>query len=252
MMSAINSTENPDTSDEAAIAGAVSLLAKAAQRDFASVKTQLKAAGFLCENLSLAPLLKTEPEILGPFQIGQLIAGKGVFMGPWQPKARNSRSLDKSFNVFAAPEDLTDASGRKLLLTFRGAARQVASLRNWHGHDGGTFENDAALYKALEYNSYKGEWFIPPRDLLIGTDVDGNGVANESLYHNKDKGALNGTFTSTASGSDYGHWYWSSTERRDGSSDVWTVKFSDGVVDWSLKYGLRLSCRPCRVEALTL
>ncbi len=51
-----------------------------------------------------------------------------------------------------------------------------------------------------------------------------------------------------ASGSDNANWYWSCTEHRDNSSNVWAVRFSDGDDNWNDKDNNRLSCRPCRVE----
>jgi len=51
-----------------------------------------------------------------------------------------------------------------------------------------------------------------------------------------------------ASGSDYGEYYWSSSEHRDNSDHVWNVRFTDGDDDWNHKDNQRLSCRPCREE----
>ena len=48
------------------------------------------------------------------------------------------------------------------------------------------------------------------------------------------------------------NWYWSCTEHRVNSSSVWLTRFSDGVGVWLTKDFLRLSCRPVRVEALSI
>ncbi len=217
------------------------------QKELANIETQLAAAGFQVVTY-VPPVKKLNNEVvLTPNQIGMMIEGKGVYMGTWEPKDRDDSNIGKTFNVFAAPEDLTDASGTKVLVTFNEAARQVTSLRNWHGHDGGNFANDTALYNALKNGTYNGEWFIPTRDLLCGKDLAGNKVRGDNLYDHRDTGDLKGTFT-TASGSANAHWYWSCTEPRGNSSDVWAVRFSDGDDDWSGKDIHRLSCRPCRVE----
>jgi hypothetical protein len=186
------------------------------------------------------------------YKIGQTVKGKGVFAGIWEPRDRQGNSLNKKFAVFAAPEDFTDSSGKKVLLTFKATADELAKRKNWHGHDGGNYKNDTALYKALKGGSYKGEWFIPTRDLLLGTDIDGNNVHEESLFKNRNEGDFAGTYTTKESSSDSANWYWSSSERRDYSEGVWVGRFSDGVDYWSLKDGNRLSCRPVRVEELTL
>ena len=49
----------------------------------------------------------------------------------------------------AAPQDLVDKAGGRLSLTFNDAVSHVAALRDWHGHDGGDFASDAALYDAV-------------------------------------------------------------------------------------------------------
>jgi hypothetical protein len=187
----------------------------------------------------LATLAGTKSQTVKPPQIGQTIAGKGVYIGQWQPKDRSGNSLGKRFNVFAAPEDLTDESGKKALLTFKDTAERMMALGNWHGHDGGDFANDTAVYTALKNGSYNGEWFIPTRDLL-----------SDNLYSNKDQGDLKGSFATSGSGLDV--WYWSCTERRDLQLGVWHVRFSDGNDGWLNRANGRLSCRPCRVEALTI
>jgi hypothetical protein len=248
-MSDFKPTLDTDTSDDSAIAGAVAVLTAAAQKNFPGVKARLKSAGF--EIARYAPPQQPKPGVSGIAAIGQLIAGKGIFVGAWEPRDRGGQSLDKIFDVFAAPEDLTDSSGRRALLTFKEAAAQVASLRNWNGHDGGDFNSDTELYKALGSNTYKGEWFIPTCDLLIGTDVDGRQVRAKGLHHNKNNGALKGTFTTGASGSVNPGWYWSCTERRDYPDGVLIVRFSDGDDGWDHKDDTRLSCRPCRVEAVS-
>jgi hypothetical protein len=237
-MSDFKPTLDTDTSDDSAIAGAVAVLTAAAQKNFPGVKARLKAAGF--EIARYAPPQQPKPGVSGIAAIGQLIAGKGIFVGPWEPKDRRGRSLGKILDVFAAPEDLTDSSGRKVLLTFRQAAAQVSSLRNWHGHDGANFNSDAELYKALESNTYKGEWFVPTRDLL-----------SEGLCRNKNEGDLKGTFATKPSGSDHALWYWSSTEPRGSADSVYAVDFTAGADGWDHKDNHRLSCRPCRVEVVS-
>ncbi len=56
-----------------------------------------------------------------------------------------------------------------------------------------------------------------------------------------------GGFT-TVSGSDYAHWFWSCTERKDSPSDVWNVRFTDGYGGWTDKDFDKLSSRLVRAE----
>jgi hypothetical protein len=185
-------------------------------------------------------------------QIGQTVEGKGIYMGVWEPKDREGKSLGKTFAVYAAPVDLTDASGRKLVATFKDTAKRMTALRNWHGHDGGDFANDAALYRGLADGTGIGKWFIPTRDLLTGTDLDGNKVQNDNLVAHKDK---LGEITTSREGCgyyDYPNYYWTLSEPRDNSYYVWCARLADGGGGWGIKDNGRQSCRPCRVEALTI
>jgi hypothetical protein len=185
-------------------------------------------------------------------QIGQTIDGKGIYMGVWEPKDRAGNSLNRKFAVYAAPEDLTDASGEKALLTFKDTAKRLTSLRNWHGADGGSFANDAALYTALKDGSAIGKWFIPTRDLLTGTDLDGNKVQNDYLVAHKDKLGEITTSREGCGSYDYPNYYWTLSEHRDTSDGVWCARLADGGGGWGTKDFARQSCRPCRVEALTI
>jgi hypothetical protein len=182
-------------------------------------------------------------------QPGQLIAGKGVFIGTWSPKDRDGNSLNKTFNLFAAPHDLgLDENGRgtKLVATYNKAAAHVAGLQDYHGYNGFNHNvsgqgkhvpPDEALYDALRNGSYNGEWFVPPKDVL-----------DDNLYQNKDKGDLSGTFVTSSSGSDHAHWYWSCTEHPDYWSSVCSVSFTDGDGVWDAKGLCKLSVRPVRAE----
>jgi hypothetical protein len=226
-----------ETPNKNSVAQAVAVLAGAARKDLSNVEAQLKAAGF--EIAGYAEPQQPKLEVFASARIGQSTAGKGVFVGAWALKDQNGRNPARIFDVFAAPEDLTDSSGRKALLPFKEAAAQVASLRNWHGHDGGDFENETVLCKALGKGVYKGEWFVPTHDFLI-----------EGLYPNKDQGDLKGTFAIKPSGSVNARWYWSSTEQRDLPDCMYVVDFTDGADGWVHKENYRLRCRPCRVEAV--
>ena len=171
-------------------------------------------------------------------EIGQMVKGKGVYVGAWEPKDCDDQSLGKTFDLYAAPQDVVDAQGKKILLTFNDAAAHVAGLNKWHGYDGADLRNDTAVYDAIREGRLEEleKWFIPTRDV-----VDAN------LYQNKDKGALKDTFTDKR-GSDGARWYWSCTEHPGYSSDVCSVDFTGGDVGWDVKDDFKLSTRPVRAE----
>jgi len=198
------------------------------------------------------PSADAAPEIVvsSPLVLGRLVPGKGIYTGTWEPKDRDGRPIGQTFNVFAAPTDLTDSSGKKAVLTYNDAVKELGHLRNWHGHDGGTFKNDTALYEALKNGTVPDQWFTATRELLCGKDVDGNDVRTEHLLGLHDKGDFKGTFNTTQGSGDnkYHNWYLSCTEHRDDRAIVWATRLPDGDADWINKALIRLSSRPCRVE----
>lgn len=159
----------------------------------------------------------------GVYPIGKFIPREGVYIGQWQYKDAQNENLGKTFNVFAAPEDLSRMRG------YEDTVDLLKDLKNWHGHDGAAYGSCHALYKALDQNTYKGEWVIPPSEMLAN-----------NLSPARNKGDLSGTFQAKA----YGDAYWSSTNRF-GASMI-SVNFFTG--NGGL-YGDRapLHCRPVRL-----
>ena len=189
-------------------------------------------------------------------KIGELVEGKGIYMGVWAPTSRNGQSLNKKFAVYAAPEDLKERAGSNMVRTFKDMVDEVAKLHNWHGADGGSYANDAMLYEALANGTVVGKWFLPPRELLHGCDVDGKRVREENLLDLRNADAFKGTFVTNDKNDGSRNnraWYWSCTEFHvHDQPSVWSACFSDSNAVWLAKDYNRLSARPCRVEALTI
>jgi hypothetical protein len=146
----------------------------------------------------------------GDLELGQKMADGSVYAG---------LTADGKQQIFAMPTDLKTKFLKSQVMTFNKAAERVTQLNatNAFGHH---------------------DWQIPALDNL------------HILQKNQNEGSLKGTFKKVASsGSDYPVWYWSSTENRDSPSDVWNVRFSDGLEDWNHKDLIRLSCRPVRLVA---
>ena len=199
---------------------------------------------------------------------GQKMPDGTIYLGRYSPKDRDGNSLSKTFNVFAAPEDLTDTSGKKDTFKYVDAVKRVKDLKGFHGHDGESYATDKELNQALKNGTYKGGWIIPTRELLIGTEADGpsgirkGGVVRpDNLYDHREKGALKGTFCTEAvrDGSSSKQSYWSCTEYREYPGEyppcVWVANFSDdGFEGWGPSDISRmswvpkpLSCRPVRL-----
>jgi hypothetical protein len=126
----------------------------------------------------------------------------------------------------------SDGSVRQnLLATFRDTAKRLTALRNWRSHDGRDCDTDAAPYQALKDGPSSGQWFIPTRDILTGTKLDGNKAHDDNLYADRDRGALKSSFTTSAGNADdldYSQWYWACLQHRADASFVWCGSFADG------------------------
>lgn len=188
---------------------------------------------------------KAEEAALKNPQPGQKMPDGTIYLGQYKPKDRDGKSLSKTFNVFAAPEDLPDT------MKYFDAVKLIAKLKKWYGYDGTNYATDKELYAAIKSGSYNGGWIIPTRDILHGKDVDGKDTTPDNIFAHKDKGSFKGTLKMAEfSGSDCPGWYWSSTEDRDYATGVWFVRLSEGDAFWLNKDNSHLSCRPVRlVEA---
>ena len=199
----------------------------------------------LREVTGMAVVDKKRSLLISNAKPGDLIEGEGVYLGPYTPVDRNGVFLSKTFNVFAAPEDLPET------MKYVDAVKHIAKLKKWNGYDGTNYATDKEIYAALKEGSYNGGWIIPTRDILHGKDVDGKDTTPDNILSAKDKGAFkeakHAFKTAASSSSDFPDWYWSSTEVRVHPSFVCFVRLSDGHVDFILKDNFRLSCRPVRL-----
>ena len=203
----------------------------------------------LSDEQAAAIAKETLKNLVLEYKPDELVRGQGIFLGQYNPKDRDGRSLGKIFNVFAAPQDLPET------MKYVDAVKHIAKLKGWNGFDGTNYATDKEIYAALKDGSYNGGWIIPPRELLVGTEPDGKSgirkgkvIQPDNLFDHQNKGAFKGTFkTAASSGSVYPGWYWSSTEYREDPSFVGVVRFSDGNGGWLRKDNYRFSCRPVRL-----
>lgn len=133
-----------------------------------------------------------------PFAVGQLVEGKGIYLGAWKPTDKNGESLGKVFDLYAAPENLSE-NGDNLLLTFNNAARHVAGLKNFHGHDGGDLASEKDILEAARNNPAALEnWFIPTRGMLDGKKMMPDGkdakIQAANLCDVRSEGSFKGMF----------------------------------------------------------
>ena len=209
------------------------------------IKIDFDAANAAVKPLRDALAAERAAEVLQNPQPGQKMPDGTIYLGQYKTKDHNGNSLSKTFNVFAAPEDLPET------MTYVEAVKHIAGLKNWNGYDGTNYATDKELYAAIKSGSYTGAWIIPTRAILHGKDIDGTRTTPDNFLSAKDKGAFvdakHAFKTATSSGSDCPDYYWSSTQDRGNPSYVWGVRLSDGNAGWCHKDNNRLSCRPVRL-----
>jgi len=170
---------------------------------------------------------ENEPEHLA----GEMIRGQGIFVGRYA--VLQTDGFRKTFNVFAAPQDLTET------MKYPETVKAVSELKDYFGHDGAYYKDIDQLEEALLAGTYGDGWVIPSINMLC------------NVLKHKDEGVLKDSFRKAAAAAgdffSYPEYYWSSTVRTvDGA--VNTVNFLLGSSVYSDGDGHRsFSCRPVRL-----
>ncbi len=170
----------------------------------------------------------------------------GIYQGTQERV--NKQGLTEIWDIFAAPEDLTDENDRKYVGTYNNSVAELNKKRGWHGFDGECFADEKTLNKAFLDGTYGGGWFTPTKEILHGKNTNGDTVQSNNLYGQKDRMPAGSEYVTVNNGSDDARWYWSCTERPDDSSDVYNVQFSVGELHWDFKDLFKVSVRPVRAE----
>ncbi len=158
------------------------------------------------------------------YEIGQMVEGKGLYQGIWSPNYSNGYSCGKTFDLYAAPYDLKEYldGGDSLRITFYEASHYLASLKNWHGHDGGDLRSDRDVIMAVKNNPEQLEnWFVPTKEILHGENIYGEKVQDDHLFGNRKKMPSGGGYYMDTE-------YWSCTERDRGRMKAYYVRFYGG------------------------
>ncbi len=180
---------------------------------------------------------------------GTLVPGQGIFLCKYTPVDETEKSLRKTFNVYAAPEDLTDEWGRWCRNHYNGTVWRMSTLRDWHGYNGANYRDDAEFYSALKNGSYHGEWVIPTHNLLRGTAPDGSSITcPDNLFTHQNTDAFIKTFKDLKESADDWALYWSCTaELKNGNTFIKAVHFVIGGSKWVDPYNIYARCRPVRL-----
>jgi hypothetical protein len=183
--------------------------------------------------------------LMSTVRSGDVVPGKGVYVGIWAPRDENGESLKSEYYVFGAPEDLEKRGKR--LWNFNEASAELASRKRWAGFDGRSFSNHRELYKSLADGSYDGEWLIPPLEIVDSFRNEDMWKHGGSLYDVKNRGAFAGSFSVSGEM----NWYWTCTEYPKIEGRMLTIDFDPhnlNNTNWAFKESIRMNVRPCRLE----
>jgi hypothetical protein len=181
---------------------------------------------------------------------GQRIPKKGVYLGVWSPTDHSNRSIGKTFALYAAPHDLgldEDGVGKKMTGSFDQFLDAVSEIRNLMGFKGEVYESDRELHRALRNGSYKGGWFIPTKEILVGRqDNDSDEECSLSRHHRS--GVLAKTFFVSIK-SPKERYYLSCTEHQQ-EDHIIGANLSNGSLIFDLRGRPGFSMRLVRAEIL--
>jgi len=203
-MSNLKSAPEAGTSNNTAIAGAVALLADAAT--------------------------------------GQLVAGKGVYMGPW--------SFDPKCDpvaIYSADNFLRDRSGKQLVLTFNEAVKELTSRNDGRRYGNGT---EAALRQALREGKYQdGDLVLAPMEILNSYNARGEHVRPDNNVCDllRTAPAFEKLLNTVNGNSGGGRWSVSGSEYPGYPSDVWHVFLTGGDGVWGDRDLARSGVVPARI-----
>lgn len=163
---------------------------------------------------------------------GDYVEGEGIFLGQCSgeflkrilTEKADPHTLEKVFNIFAAPEDIPGS----LVRHYQDTLSSLGQLKHWHGHDGEVYATDKELHTAIKDSSYKGGWVIPSSTLIY-----------KGFFPHSGEGALAGQFKKSC-------WYWSSTEDRfsAGAMEVACIEAKQSSKIFPQSFAL---CRPVRL-----
>lgn len=127
-------------------------------------------------------------------KLGQLIEGKGVYVGSWFPQPRdgmrNTLSARAKFNIYAAPTDILDLAGDPIYLTVQKSLRELHDHEPILGHPISKKFNEDAILKAAQREDYDtlGQWFVPPVRFLFQEQGQKDRDVSTTLFDVKQRG----------------------------------------------------------------
>lgn len=154
-----------------------------------------------------------------PYEQNSLITDKGIYLGVYEAERG---CLEKTFNVFAAPENLNVRDQTNY--THAEAVDALKTLHQWHGHNGSPSPEAPCFSGDIDI---LGLWHLPLRDLFNNNHL--------SLKQTIKQDTCSSTETYLTNYKDYDGWvyYYSPRTRR---------------IDHNLKDKKQMAVRPVRFE----
>ncbi len=122
--------------------------------------------------------------------LGTPVPEEGIYFGIgylWSNpkyKQKHMKGPVLLFDMYAAPENLTDKNGQPFKGTLAEAFKRIAHLKGFHGHDGfrrpaPEFQrpddysySDGSFREFVLEGKYNGEWVVPPTEVIEGSLSD--------------------------------------------------------------------------------
>jgi hypothetical protein len=186
--------------------------------------------------------LKQATETSSPQTIGQLVEGRGVYLGPWTFDPKHS-----PVDVYAAPDFLRDASGNQLILNFSEAVKELTRRNDGRAYGNG---GEADLRRDLGEGRYRyGDRVLAPMELLNGYNAGGERVrpGGNVVELLKTSQAFEKLLDAVTNASGDGRRSVSASDFSINLSCVYHVVLPDDDVDWDLKDNGRSGVVPARV-----
>jgi hypothetical protein len=200
----------------------------------------IAANGQVSEQPQAAPATAAAPSIepqSQQFQPGEMVTGKGIFIGEFDLFGADGRSLGIRTRWYDAAVEL----GKPM--TFDDTAKAVAAY-NDNGRGGLRLDPvryEAELFEKLRSAEALGKNVIAPLEVVNAIYA----LRNRGDYKRLSDCDLPGKLL-TIAGTDLAHWQWSC--KPDGPDGVRAVDFTDGHDDWGYRVNSRLSGRVCFAE----
>jgi hypothetical protein len=172
--------------------------------------------------------------------IGRPISQRGIYLGKWRPMDEKRQSVGQKYYVFMAFSDWVGRNGQDRF-SYNELVGEVGRIKDWAGHPGHFVEQAGTLHDDLGSGKYGGGWFLPPAELLNGTNFYRARGFPTNVSELQNNGRLNAVFQNCP------YWTCSHHPREASETMIVDIRVPDEA-DFHRRDSLRLPCRLFRLE----